>query len=123
MTGSATRTRYRVEGLDCRACAIKVENGLKRLADISDINMNCTTEMLSVRLDQNRTSRKEVEGKNRALGYAPRSLDGAVSGPTYTTPDEEPEAGDQSWWKAHKSRTVLGLGGLLALAFAKERDW
>ena len=110
--------RMRVEGMDCSACAIKVENALKRLPGVSDINMNYSTETLSVRLDENRTSREVVEGKIRALGYTPRSLSGAVSGAPTTTAEDEQTAGDQPWWKTRKGRMVLGLGGLLALAFA-----
>lgn len=58
---SADVLRMRVEGMDCSACAIKVENALKRLPGVTDINMNYSTETLSVRLDENRTSRGVVE--------------------------------------------------------------
>jgi hypothetical protein len=30
----------RVEGMDCGACALKIENALKRLPGVSDINVN-----------------------------------------------------------------------------------
>jgi Cd2+/Zn2+-exporting ATPase len=117
--GAATNAlKMRVEGMDCSTCAIKVENALKRLPGVSDINMNYSTETLSVRLDQNRTSREVVEGKIRALGYTPRSLSGAVAGAPNTTAEDEPAAGHQPWWKTRRGRMVLGLGGLLALAFA-----
>ena len=80
-TGDARNAlRMRIEGMDCSACAIKVENALNRLPGVSDINMNYSTEMLSVRLDENRTSREVIEGKIRALGYTPKSLGGVVSG-------------------------------------------
>ena len=42
----------RVEGMDCSACAIKVENALKRLPGVSDINVSYATETLSLRLDR-----------------------------------------------------------------------
>src|SRR4249919_3698853 len=86
---SADVLRMRVGGMDCSACAIKVENALKRLAGVSDINMNYSTETLSVRLDENRTSREVIEGKIRALGYTPKSLSGAVSGASDTTAEDE----------------------------------
>jgi Cd2+/Zn2+-exporting ATPase len=109
--------KMRVEGMDCSACAIKVENALKRLPGVSDINMNYSTETLCVRLDESRTSREAVEGKIRALGYTPKSLSGAVSGALDATQEDEQAAADQSWWKSLKGRKVLGLGGLLAFAF------
>jgi Cd2+/Zn2+-exporting ATPase len=121
-TGSASAAsevlRMRVGGMDCGACAVKVENALKRLPGISDINMNYTTETLSVRLDENRTSREAVEGKIRALGYTPQSLSGTGSRVGDTTSDDEQVADDQPWWRTRKGRMIVGLGGLLALAFA-----
>lgn len=120
-TGSAGAAgealRMRIEGIDCGACAIKVENALKRLPGVSDINMSYSTETLSVRLDENRTSREVVEGKIRALGYTPQSLSRMVSGVRDTSTDGQ-VAGDQPWWGSRKGRTILGLSGLLAPAFA-----
>jgi Cd2+/Zn2+-exporting ATPase len=116
--GTGNALKMRVEGMDCSACAIKVENALKRLPGVSDINMNYSTETLSVRLDENRTSRTVVEGKIRALGYTPKSLTGPVSGASDTMAEDEQAPGDQPWWRTRTGRLVLGLGGLLALAFA-----
>jgi Cd2+/Zn2+-exporting ATPase len=116
-TDAGGALKMRVEGMDCSACAIKVENALKRLPGVSDINMNYATETLSMRLDENRTSREVVEGKIRALGYTPKSLSGSVSGALDAAGEAEREAGDQPWRTTRKGRTVLGLGGLLAFAF------
>src|ERR1700716_1834878 len=89
--------RVRVEGMDCGACGIKVENALKRLPGVSDIRMNYSTKTPLLRLDENRTSRETVHGKIRALGYTPKLVNGAVL-VGQTTP-HEPAAGDESWWK------------------------
>lgn len=110
--------KLRVEGMDCGACAIKVENALKRLPGVSHINMNYSTETLSVRLDEDRTSRAVVEGKIRALGYTPKPLSGAFLGTSDATATHEQAPGAEPWWKTRRGRMVLGLGGLLALAFA-----
>jgi Cd2+/Zn2+-exporting ATPase len=117
-TAAGHRLKLRIEGMDCSACAIKVETALKRLPGVSDINMNYSTETLSVRLDESRTSREVVETKIRALGYTPKSLIGTVSGASDTTSEDEQASGNQPWWKRRKGRIVLGLGSLLALAFA-----
>ncbi len=114
--GSALKMR--VGGMDCSACAIKVENALKGLPGVSDINMNYATEMLSLRLDENRTSRDSVEKRIRSLGYTPRPLSGAIAGTAGDTAEEADDAGDQAWWKTRKGRMVLGLGALVATAFA-----
>src|SRR5258706_10970793 len=72
--------KMRVEGMDCGACATKVETALKRLPGVSDIKMNFAAAMLSLQLDEDRTPREVVESKIRALGYSPRTLSGASSG-------------------------------------------
>ena len=109
--------RLRVEGMDCSACAIKVENALKRLPGVSDINMNYSTETLSVRLDENRTSRDVVEGKIQALGYTPKPLSITGSGGRAANTEDGQATGDKPGWKTRNGRMVLSLGGLLALAF------
>jgi copper chaperone CopZ len=58
----------RVEGMDCGACAIKIENALKRLPGVSDINVSYATQTLGLRLDEDRTSRDAIhfgEVRNR----------------------------------------------------------
>jgi Zn2+/Cd2+-exporting ATPase len=47
----------RVGGMDCSACAIKIENALKRLPGVSDINVNYGTETLVLNVDEDRTRR------------------------------------------------------------------
>lgn len=113
----ASSLKIRVGGMDCGACAVKVENALKRLPGVSDISMNYATETLSLRLDENRTSRDAVYSKIRALGYVPTPLAG--NGPATAGILTQPEfaTGDQPWWKTRKGRLVLGLGVLLAFAF------
>jgi Cd2+/Zn2+-exporting ATPase len=113
--GSALKMR--VDGMDCSACAIKVENALKRLPGVSDINMSYATETLSLRLDENRTSRDSIEERIRDLGYAPMPLTGAIAG-TRGSPEKSEDAGDQAWWKTRKGRLAIGLGALVAIAFA-----
>ncbi|MEX2641823.1 MAG: heavy metal translocating P-type ATPase [Acetobacterales bacterium] len=103
--------RLRVEGMDCGACALKIENGLKRLPGVSDINVNVGLETLSFALDEDRSSRAAVERRIRALGYTPHSLDGEGT----EMPARRPEAG-RSWWRTRKGRLVLGTGALLGLA-------
>ncbi|MGL1765673.1 cation transporter, partial [Vibrio parahaemolyticus] len=35
-----TPLKLRIEGMDCGACALKIENALKRLPGVSDVNVN-----------------------------------------------------------------------------------
>ena len=100
----ASALKMRVDGMDCSACAIKVENALKRLPGVSDINMSYATEMLSLRLDENRTSRDGIEKRIRDLGYTPMPLTARSPARRGNTQEEADDAGDQAWWKTRKGR-------------------
>jgi Cd2+/Zn2+-exporting ATPase len=102
----------RVEGMDCGACALKIENALKRLPGVSDINVNYGTETLILSHDTDRTSRQAIEDKIRDLGYTPQR---AVA--EDATPDHSGEQEDRAWWETRKGRLVLVTAGLLAIAF------
>lgn len=39
-TEASVALKFRVQGMDCGACALKIEYGLKRLPGVSDINVN-----------------------------------------------------------------------------------
>jgi Cd2+/Zn2+-exporting ATPase len=103
----------RVEGMDCSACAIKIENALRRLPGVSDINVDYGTETLALALDEDRTSRKTVEDKIRTLGYTPWATSGAGLEATHETG----RALDRAWWQTRKGRFVAGSAALLAAAF------
>jgi Cd2+/Zn2+-exporting ATPase len=105
--------KMRVEGMDCSACAIKIENALKRLPGVSDINVSYGTETLALNLDEDRNSRKVIEDKIRGLGYTPQSLSGD-GGHAAETPGLE----DRAWWQTRKGRLVVIDAALLAVAFS-----
>jgi Zn2+/Cd2+-exporting ATPase len=108
--------KMQVEGMDCGACALKIENALKRLPGVSNIAANYSAELLSFQIDEARTSRKTVEDKIRALGYTPRPLAGAAS--VAEAEQQAPEATDRPWWQTRKGHLVISTGLLLAMAYA-----
>lgn len=112
----ATQLKLRVEGMDCGACALKIENGLKRLPGVSDINVNYGLETLSLALDEDRTPRKTIEERIRSLGYTPLPISGESSGITPGS-NTRPVRADRSWWRTRKGQLVIGTGALLILAF------
>ena len=107
--------KLRVEGMDCGACAVKIENAMKRLPGVSDIDVNYGLQRLTLAYDADRTSPSTIERQIRALGYTPTSA--APSGSA--GPAEKPA--DQAWWRSPKGRLVLASGGALVVAFALSR--
>jgi Zn2+/Cd2+-exporting ATPase len=112
---AAATLKMRVEGMDCSACAIKIENALKRVRGVSDVNVNYGLETLTFRLDQDRNSLRAVEDRIRALGYAPHVLDG-VGGVGSGNKHEEADA--NPWWRRPKGRRVVIAGAALFAAAA-----
>ena len=106
------KLKMRVEGMDCSACAIKIENALKRLPGVSDINVSYGTATLGLTFDANRSSRKVIEDKIRSLGYTPQTLAGDAGHNAETRARD-----DRVWWQTGKGRFVVIDAALLAAAF------
>jgi Cd2+/Zn2+-exporting ATPase len=110
---AASAFKLRIEGMDCGACAIKIENAMKRLPGVSDINVSYGQESMSIMLDQERTSPKVIEDKIKALGFTPVARE--ASGGQEAR--KLPEYHDQHWWKGKKGRLVFFTGLMSAAAW------
>ena len=49
MADAATQTRYRVDGMDCAACAAKIDTAVRRLPGIDDVTVSATAGTMTVR--------------------------------------------------------------------------
>lgn len=43
------QTRYRVEGMDCAACASKITNAVRRVPGVDDVSVSVTSASMTVR--------------------------------------------------------------------------
>lgn len=72
-TGTGTKPlvdlRYRVEGMDCSSCALKIEGAVQQLGGAEDILVNYKAKILELRLDEATTTRATVEDEIRRFGY------------------------------------------------------
>ena len=115
--------KLRIEGMDCGACALKIENAMKRLPGVSDIDVSYSLQSLSLSLDDDRTSRALIEAKIKALGFTPVAPPGRGM-PAHADLDSTTEG--TAWWTSRKGRLVIVTGALLALATIIshfERGW
>ncbi|TLV22249.1 Zn(II)/Cd(II)/Pb(II) translocating P-type ATPase ZntA [Klebsiella indica] len=64
---SGARYRWLIEGMDCAACARKVENAVRQVPGVSQVQVLFTTEKLLVNADGD--VRAQVESAVRAAGY------------------------------------------------------
>lgn len=109
---TANALKIRIEGMDCAACATKIENALQRLPGVSDVAVSYGQESLSLLVDEDRTSRITIEGRIRALGFMPISSESSEK--SVGTHRELA----QDWWRTPRGQLVLGTGILLLAAYA-----
>jgi Zn2+/Cd2+-exporting ATPase len=108
---TANPYKLRIEGMDCAACALKIEHAMQRLPGVTDIEVSFTTGTLAFRLDEDRTAPGLIEEKVRALGYTPAGMPSALG-------EKAPRKQErQRLWQGTKGRLVLGTGVSFALAF------
>lgn len=60
--------RYRVEGMDCAGCAMKIDSAIRKLPGISDVNVSATAGTMSVRYERE-DALAGVEKTVKGLGY------------------------------------------------------
>ena len=108
---AASSLKLQVEGMDCAACALKIETSMLRLPGVSDIYVSYTAGTLALNVDPDRTSQRTIEQKIRALGYRPLSSAPEAKPALPTKRVKEP------WWRGAKARLVFLTGALFAAAF------
>jgi Cd2+/Zn2+-exporting ATPase len=108
--------KLRIDGMDCGACALKIESALKRLPGVSNVNVNYATESVTLTYDEDRTSLTAIDGKIRTLGFTPKSIAG-VGAAGHVVEGREEAVGRGSWWRTRRGRHVVAAGALLGLAF------
>ncbi|WP_439613886.1 heavy metal translocating P-type ATPase [Reyranella sp.] len=108
---ASTSMKFRVAGMDCAACATKIENAMQRLPGVADISVSYGQGRLALSVDEDRTSRATIENKIRALGYTPTVLD-AEAGVA-----DLANIADGPWWRSVRGRLVIATTVLLSLAY------
>lgn len=107
---SAKALKLRIEGMDCGACAVKIENAMKRLPGVTDINVSYGRESLALSFDEDRSSQHNIEAQIRALGFTPVG-EGAVG-----TRASAAERESLPFWAGKKAKLVWITGLAFAVA-------
>jgi len=108
---AASQLKLKIEGMDCGACALKIETAMQRLPGVSDVNVSYQAGTLALKVDEDRTQRRTIEEKVRALGYQPV---GQAPEAVAALPAKRVK---ERWWQGAKARLVFVTGALFAAAF------
>ena len=123
-TAPATDTRYRVTGMDCAACATKIDRALRRIPGIEDVSVSATTGNMTVRHGGDAVL-PQIEQCVASLGYGVSRAghDQASSSDSHAS---HLASSHEAWWKSPKAKLVacLGIGLLVAEGVSRlAPDW
>ncbi|GIV64490.1 MAG: ATPase P [Bellilinea sp.] len=104
--------RYRIEGMDCADCALKIEKGVRQLDGVERVELNFSTAFLTV---EGEVSPQAVQKRVEQLGYRLQA----------DSPNLSAGGRVESFlpglvrylFASHESRLALLGGGLIALSF------
>jgi len=113
MNDVSSQTRFRVTGMDCGACATKIDTALRRVPGVSDVTVSFQNGTLSVRHD-GRVDGDTVARQVSMLGFGATPLAPAAAEAT-TRPPAAP------WWRSAKARATLLYGLTLVVAYGVGR--
>jgi Cd2+/Zn2+-exporting ATPase len=68
MTSSATRSRFRIGGMDCASCAAKIDTAMRRIPGIGEVTVSSTAGTMSI-VHGDDLDLEAVEKRVVALGY------------------------------------------------------
>ncbi len=97
-----------IDGMHCAACAWLLDNSLRQLDGISDVQVNAGSARAEIRFDPSRLSLSRVLASIYALGYEPRPLSFTPGGPPWL---EERRT-------ALKRLAVAGFGMMQVMTYA-----
>lgn len=68
MNASVAAQRYRVEGMDCAACALKIETAVQRLPGVTDVSVNVALQRLTIHANA-QPAAADITALLKRLGY------------------------------------------------------
>jgi Cd2+/Zn2+-exporting ATPase len=119
-------TRYRVTGMDCAACAAKVETAVGRLEGVERVSVSATAGTMKVAHAGDAASLPAIRVQLARLGYGVSPFEDADAPAHRQDHDHEHEhadghdhAGDGqgAWWQTRKGMLTIGCGLALGLAY------
>ncbi len=109
----ATRTRFRIAGMDCGSCALTIEDGIRKLPGVRTVSVDFTTESMQV---EGEVPRSLIEQRLAHLGYRIAPQDAAAAVAPRAPADRRGLAGFPGFlWSQARLRTACGVA-LVALA-------
>jgi Cd2+/Zn2+-exporting ATPase len=127
---ATVQSRYRVDGMDCGSCALKIDSAVRRLPGVEDVSVSATNGALSVRHIDDAAMGPAIEKKVTGLGYAVTPLVGQLADAAHSRHDHAHDGKSDAdlhghhhgptsgpWWKSAKGRLTIASGVALVAAY------
>ncbi|MBW4653372.1 MAG: cadmium-translocating P-type ATPase [Kaiparowitsia implicata GSE-PSE-MK54-09C] len=118
----AITTKYRVGGMDCAACASKIETAVSRIPGVTEVGASFTAGTMNVVHDA--VPFAAIQKAVKSLGYTvaldgptPPAARGQGDNADHGGSDSHFEIGDGPWWKTRKAVLTLACGIALVVAY------
>jgi Cd2+/Zn2+-exporting ATPase len=118
-------TRLKVQGMDCAGCAVKIENALRRMSGVEQVDVSVPRGTVTVTHD--RPNVAEMKSRIAGLGYSvagPDQMQDAHVGDDdsdrgFTSESHLHDHGSsgQAWWETSKAKLTISSGIALVVAF------
>ena len=106
-------SRYRIEGMDCAACASKVTNAVRRVPGVADVSVTVTAGTMTVEHeDAPQLTHAVMQQVNALGGYKASPMEGrhGAAGEAPHRHDHAHEVSDDPWWSSPKARLTFASG-------------
>ena len=110
MSDTSVQARFRVTGMDCGACATKIDTAMRRMPGIADVKVSYPTESLTISHDGS-IETDAVVRQVKQLGFGATPAKGGDEGVVTRSPEAK-------WWQARKTQATLACGVALVAAYA-----
>lgn len=127
---ASTTTRMRLEGMDCAACAIKIENALRRIPGVTEVNVSVAGGAVTVRHDlaDTTTMSNQIAGlgytvtglqkiETKGVGHDHGDMISKFEGDVGHSHTHDHVSAGKSWWQTSKADLMIASGTSLAVAF------
>ena len=133
---AVNRTSWRVEGMDCAACAAKITRAVQRLPGVSEVEVNLMGERMTALLAPDGSDAEAVRKRVETLGFRITPLAAAGPAPAaaadrpghdpahdhghahgHAHDHDSPEDAARPWYATSKARLVWALAALVGGAW------
>ena len=108
--------RYKVEGMDCPSCALKIETALKRVKGAGEPIVNVGAGTVAIPTSDG-FNQDDAANAIRKLGFSVKLEIGQSKDNHDDHNHDDPDDHGKAWWQTSKGRLVMISGGLLVISF------